>query len=886
MKADALRSAFLEFFKSKKHRIVESDSLVPKNDPTVLFTPAGMNQFKEQFLGHLSGFTRAATSQRCLRTDDLDKVGKTSGHHTFFEMLGNFSFGDYFKEEAVSWAWEFLTQKLSIPAQRLWVSVYQDDEEAYAIWRDRIKVPPEKICRLGDKDNFWPSEAKQKGPNGPCGPCSEIFYDFGENTGCGKAGCNPACSCGRFVEVWNLVFTQFNRKEGGVLEPLPRKNIDTGMGLERLAAVMQGKATNFETDLFVPLLDEIRAAAKTAAENRLAYAIADHCRAISFSIFDGILPSNEGRGYVVRKLIRKAVMDAASLGIQKPFLHTLVAILASVMRQPYPLFYERKEDIAQVILAEEKGYLKVLSSSDELLAEAFSFPAKAGTAKAGTAKAGTVQKPGAEETGRMAFHLYDTRGIPLELTRQWLQHHGLSFSQKAYDEAMQEQKNRSKAQSAMKGDVFASAEIKLKIAATKFVGYRCLESKSRICGILRAGEPVSRAAAGSEVEIVLDKTPFYAESGGQVGDSGTIVKGRSVFEVSATRKQGRFILHRGKMAKGSMRTGEAVSALVDGTRRLSVARNHTATHLLQSALRRVLGPHVKQQGSLVEAERLRFDFSHFKALTDEELRRVEELVNEAVLSATDLAVKEMTLQKAQKSGALAFFAEKYEGSVRVVSIGEVSRELCGGTHLDNTSLVGIFKIVREGSVASGVRRIEAVSGAAAYRLIQADQQVVSELAGMLNTSASRLVPEVEKRLGRIKDLEKQLLQQKSSAVRGSAEAFLQDAQKVGGVCLVTREVEGADMNALRSAADLLRQKASGSVIALGSREGERAFLVVAVTPDLCSRGFDASALVREIAAVIGGSGGGRTDFAQAGGSQPQRLAEAFGLLKEIVGKRQ
>nr|MBP7216493.1 alanine--tRNA ligase [Candidatus Omnitrophota bacterium] len=647
MKADLIRTKFLEFFAARKHRIVESDSLVPAGDPTVLFTPAGMNQFKREFMGYDSGFKRAATSQRCLRTDDLDKVGKTSAHHTFFEMLGNFSFGDYFKKEAIVYAWEFLTEVLKIDPRTLWVSVYKDDDEAFSIWRDVVHIASEKIVRLGDKDNFWPQEAKTKGPNGPCGPCSEIFFDLGKQVGCAKDDCTPACNCGRFIEIWNLVFTQFNRKDDGSLEPLPNKNIDTGMGLERITAVMQGVTNNFETDLFQPLIKEITLKSKLALDQsdvlkKNSYAIADHLRAIVFAIFDGVLPSNEERGYVIRKLIRKCVLHTRSLGVKQPLLYTLVPVLADIMKGAYPQLSAQREHIANIILSEEKNFIACLASSDKLCKEKF--------------KAGQDS----ETTGRLAFELHDTYGIPLELTKNWLDKQKLPFSQQSFDQALMAQKLRSKTHSVMKGDVFSDAHQTLDVKETVFLGYNACVTKAAIVKLLVQGKDVARINERDGLaQLVLNKSVFYPESGGQVGDTGLIEKGKSCFEVIDTKKIDKAIVHIGRVTKGSFKRKDIVIANVNQARRLSIARNHTATHLLQAALRTVLGDHVRQEGSLVAEEKLRFDFTHFKNIDEGQLNRIEALVNGFILDNQSLSVKETTLALAKKTKALAFFGEKY-----------------------------------------------------------------------------------------------------------------------------------------------------------------------------------------------------------------------------------
>jgi len=866
MQADILRDNFLDFFKSKKHKIVESDSLVPKDDPTVLFTPAGMNQFKRQFLGMTSDFSRAATAQRCLRTDDLEKVGETCGHHTFFEMLGNFSFGDYFKEEAIIWAWEFLTQKLEIKEERLWVSIYQDDDEADKIWKDKIKVPQDKIIKFGDKENFWPSEAKEKGPNGPCGPCSEIFFDQGSSIGCKRPQCNPSCSCGRFVEVWNLVFTQFNRKEGGVLEPLPKKNIDTGMGLERLAAVMQGVHNNFETDLFRPIIKEITDQIKddSSEHKESIYAIADHIRAIVFAIYDGVLPSNEARGYVIRKLIRKSILHLKTLGFKRPFLYKLVPVVSEIMKRPYPELDSRKENIAEIILAEEKNFVATLDSSSELFQKA------------------NFLNLGPIETAHKAFQLYDTYGIPLELTKDWLGKHSIKFSQEAFDKRMEEQKSRSKLESAMKGDVFSLKDIDLKVKETKFLGYKDYEAKAKVLKIIKDNSLIKKIVEADAAEIILDQTPFYPESGGQVGDKGELIKGKNIFEVLDTKKKDKVIIHIGRVKQGSFKSADMILARIDLQRRLSIARNHTATHLLQTALRKVLGAHVQQQGSLVAEDRLRFDFTHFKGISKDELDRIEEIVNSYIINNAVVGKKQMTLTEAKKKGALAFFGEKYEGNVRVVSVGDFSKELCGGTHLDFTGQIGVFKITQEGSVASGIRRIEAVTGSRAYKIIKAQENVIADVGAVLNVPEDKITLELQKRLARIKELERQLSAHRLDIIKDSLDTLIQNAEIIKDMKIITRVLEDLDMDLLRKTVDLIKQKTDNSIIALGSTYAGRALLVMGITSDLCQKEMDAARLILEPAKMIGGSGGGRKDFAQAGGNKPENFEKAFQELRNII----
>ncbi|MFC1674723.1 alanine--tRNA ligase [Candidatus Omnitrophota bacterium] len=871
MKADIIRDKFLEFFKSREHRIIESDSLVPTDDPTVLFTPAGMNQFKREFLGFDSGFKRAATSQRCLRTDDLEKVGLTTAHHTFFEMLGNFSFGDYFKEDAITWAWEFLTKEMKLEENSLWVSVYKDDDEAYAIWKDLIKVPKERIVKLGDKENFWPSEAKSKGPNGPCGPCSEIFFDLGEKIGCGSSNCTPACDCQRFVEVWNLVFTQFNRMETGLLEPLPQKNIDTGMGLERLAAVMQKVKSNFETDLFAPIIDEIMQAADPDRidEKKKIFAVADHIRAVAFAIYDGVLPSNEARGYVIRKLIRRSVLHLRRLGIEKPFLYKLVPVLSETMKRPYPELEARKENISGVVLAEEKTFIATLKASPRIFEERF---------------AGHKNKNDPEGAGRIAFQLYDTYGIPIELTKAWLDKKRIIFSVKVFEQELSRQRERSKLKSGMKGDVFDADKLRIGSEETQFSGYKDDSLKSKIIKIMQHGKQASRIDKGDQGMVVLEETVFYPESGGQVGDSGLIKNSKNLFEVADTRKAGKMIMHIGRVRQGSFKVNDPVEARIDSKRRLAIARNHTATHLLQAALRKVLGEHVRQQGSLVAEDRLRFDFTHFKDIRGEELDRIEEIVNEKISADQPLDDKKMSLAEAKKAGALAFFAEKYQQEVRVVSIEDFSSELCAGTHLKSTGEIQLFRILHEGSIASGIRRIEAATGSAAQKLIKDEEALIKEVSRELGVQRQDLAEELKSRLLKIKEIEKELSRRRLDLLKGSVDQILKESETIGGKKVVTKLIDNLDMNSLRKTVDMIKQKTDNTIIILGGRSGGKALLVIGVTEGLVKGGVDASSLIAGAAKIIGGSGGGRKDFAQAGGSSPENFAQALAELKNTISK--
>jgi alanyl-tRNA synthetase len=864
MKADTLRSKFLDFFKSKKHKIIASDSLVPADDPTVLFTPAGMNQFKKEFLGAGRPLKRAVTSQRCLRTDDLDKVGKTAGHHTFFEMLGNFSFGDYFKKEAIAWAWEFLIQVLKIDRRRIWASVYRDDDEAYDIWKNKIKIPVDKILRLGDKENFWPSEAKLKGPNGPCGPCSEIFFDLGNEVGCRRKDCNPACNCGRFVEVWNLVFTQFNRKEQGVLEALPRKNIDTGMGLERLAAVMQGVYSNFETDLFKPITREIKSAIKDQKliNNELIYAVADHIRATTFSIYDGVLPSNEGRGYIVRKLIRQSLNHLSNLGIKQAFLNRLVPVVVQTMQGPYPELRSQQEDIAEVILAEEKGFISILKSAPELRKRIL--------------KEVKEKKMSYEEA---AFVLHDTYGVPIMSTASALAVEGIKLDLNEINRLKNSQKERSKAASSMKGDVFGVNQLPVKIKKTSFLGYNKDKTQARVLAILKNNAEAGKINAGEQASIILDKTVFYPESGGQVADVGEIKKGKNIFQVEDTKRIDAAILHIGRLKSGIIRNGDSIKASIDLQRRLDIARNHTATHILQAVLRKVLGAHVKQKGSLVAPDYLRFDFTHFKALASDEISRIEELVNGHILDNDKTEIKVMPVEKAKELGALAFFEDKYQDKVKVMSVGNYSKELCGGTHLESTGQIGLFKILSESSIASGVRRIEAVTGRFAYKKVKEQQDLINDISGQMKVAEQDIPKRIEKLVKELKESQKKktgiTLEQLDIA------DLLKAAENISGITLLVKFIPNITEAALRSLVDLAKNKQSRCVTLLVTDKANKAILVMGATQDLPSRDFSANNLIKEVAKAMSGSGGGRADFARGAGDI-DKIEAGFNKLRELI----
>ena len=864
MTTNEIRTKFLNFFKSQGHSIIASDSLVPKDDPTVLFTTAGMQQFKPQFLGHTDGFTRAATCQKCLRTDDLDVVGKTDFHHTFFEMLGNFSFGDYFKKEAIHWAWEFLTGELKLPKEKLWVSVYQEDTEAYGIWANEIKIPKERIVKLGDKSNFWPSNARLNGPNGPCGPCSEIFFDYGVNPHCPKGqACDPDCSCGRFSEVWNLVFTQYNRKEGGILEPLPAKNIDTGMGLERLAAVVQGKKSNYETDNFAAILKVIKDAfaANGAKASESEYRIiADHMRAVTIGIVDGVMPSNEGRGYVMRKLIVDMSDLAIRSGIERSVIYTFVDIVIERLRGPYPELSGKANEIKGLIKRIEEACIKTRKEREIYISRDF--------VKEVQAKGG----PRPEKIGEIILLARGTHGLSLPSISTVAAASGVSDvvyeqGKKFFEIKMEEEKNRSRAGSKMTGDVFANQDFTLNLPKTEFLGYKETKADAQVLKILNDQGEVAQANQGQVVKIILNRTPFYAEAGGQVGDSGYLLFANGKARVTDTYKTNDIYIHSGVIEQGSLKTGDKVQAVIDEPRRRAIMRNHTATHLLQAALREVLGTHIKQQGSLVEEGRLRFDFTHPKGVSPQEIKKIEDRINEFIRRSDPVTTEVLTLEEAKKKGALAFFAEKYGQTVRVLSIGDYSREFCGGTHVSSIRDIEAVKIISEGSVAQGIRRVEAVTGKKdVEEFLKKKQQ---ELAIM--------------EMGeRKKQQEKENQNAYFEKLKSSVDEMIEAGENVKGANLIIRSLEDIDIALLRKLSDLLKQKVKSGVFILGAKGPEDASVILSVTDDLVARGIKANELMNQITPLMDGSGGGRPQLAQAGSKNPQKLDGALAKAKEIV----
>jgi alanyl-tRNA synthetase len=854
-----LRAAFLDFFKERGHAVVASSSLVPGNDPTLLFTNAGMVQFKDLFLGkEKRSYVRAATSQRCVRAggkhNDLENVGYTSRHHTFFEMLGNFSFGDYFKQDAIRFAWDFITGTLGIPPSKLWVTVFEEDDGAAEIWLKEIGVDPARLTRMGAKSNFW-----AMGDTGPCGPCTEIFYDHGPDVAGGPPG-SPDEDGDRYVEIWNLVFMQFDRSADGTMTPLPKPSVDTGMGLERVSAVMQGVHSNYDIDLFRAL---IAAAAKATGTSDLRSnslrVIADHVRAASFLIADGVQPSNEGRGYVLRRIMRRAIRHGFMLGQRQPFFHTLIAALEQQMGSAYPELTTQRTHIEKVILQEEERFAETLAQGMSLLDTAI----------------GTLRKS-KEIPGETVFRLYDTFGFPVDLTNDIARERGFAIDEPGFEAAMNAQRARARAASKFNVDLRGDMNVD---SQTSFVGYDGETGQGRIVALFRGKEPVAELRAGDDGQVVLDSTPFYAESGGQVGDAGELTTAAARFAVADTQKLGKAHLHVGKLEAGTLKVGEAVAAAVDGVRRQATRANHSATHLLHAALRQVLGSHVTQKGSLVAPDRLRFDFSHYSGVTPEELQRIEAIVNAEVRKNADAETNVMDFDAAVAAGAMALFGEKYEDKVRVLRLGEFSTELCGGTHVRRAGDIGLFKIVSEGGVAAGVRRIEAVTGQGAYEYVVQTDHTLRDVASLVRGSRDDVEDKVRQLLERARRMEKEITQLKEKLASGSGRDLAADALTIGnGIKLVAACVEGADAAALRTAVDQLKNKLGSAIIVLGSAAGDdKVTLIAGVTDDLTAR-VKAGEIVNHVARQVGGKGGGRADLAQAGGTQPGNLPAALESL--------
>jgi alanyl-tRNA synthetase len=868
------RRAFLEFFRERGHAVVPSSPLVPGNDPTLLFTNAGMVQFKDVFLGKdRRDYVRAVSSQRCVRAggkhNDLENVGYTARHLTFFEMLGNFSFGDYFKRDAIRFAWDFLTKTLKLEPERLWVTVYRDDDEAADIWLKEIGVPASRFTRMGEESNFW-----AMGDTGPCGPCSEVFYDHGPQVPGGPPG-SPDEDGDRYVEIWNLVFMQFDRAADGTLTPLPKPSVDTGMGLERTAAVLQGVHSIYDIDLFKNL---IRAAAELAHATDLGSSslrvLADHIRSCTFLIIDGVLPSNEGRGYVLRRIIRRAVRHGYKLGIEEPFFYKLVAVLEREMSSACPELTRGRELAERVLKQEEERFAETLANGMALLDGAI-------------AKLLQTRPPvhlGADPVipGETVFKLYDTYGFPADLTADIARERGLTIDQAGFDAAMEEQRRRSQEASKFGADMRGGTTVD---ARTAFQGYEGLESEGRVVALLKNGNPVDELRNGEEGEVVLDRTPFYAEAGGQVGDTGTLTSTGLRFLVQDTIRRGAAHSHIGRVAEGRFRGGDVVRAQVDGERRRAVALNHTATHLLHAALRQRLGTHVQQRGSLVAPDRLRFDFSHFQPVAATELTDIERLVNAEIRRNAPAETRLMGYESAVAAGAMALFGEKYDKDVRVLRIGDFSMELCGGTHVQRAGDIGLFKILSEGGVASGVRRIEAITGEAAIEYVEQNDTLLRDLAQLVRGSREDVRDKVQDALERIRQMEKEVRTLKDRLASGQGADLASGAVEIQGVKIVATRVEGADAGALRNAVDRLKDQLKSAVVVLASVEGpEKVVLVAGVTADQTAR-IKAGELAGAIAAKLGGRGGGRPDFAQAGGNNPAGLDAALASVPDLVRAR-
>lgn len=865
-----LRSAFLEFFRSNGHQVVDSSSLVPGNDPTLLFTNAGMNQFKDVFLGmDKRNYTRATTAQRCVRAggkhNDLDNVGYTARHHTFFEMLGNFSFGDYFKEEAIRFGWTFLTETLKLPKERLCVTIYQTDDEAFEIWNKKIGVAAENIIRIGDNkgaayasDNFW-----QMGDTGPCGPCSEIFYDHGDHIWGGRPG-SPEEDGDRFIEIWNIVFMQYNRQASGEMLPLPKPSVDTGMGIERIAAIMQGVHSNYEIDIFRTLIAK---AAEIIGVSDLTEkslrVIADHIRSCAFLIADGVMPSNEGRGYVLRRIIRRAVRHGNKLGATEAFFYKLVPSLIAVMGDAAKGLAETQAIVEKALKAEEEQFARTLERGLGILDVALN------------------ELKGDTLDGETVFKLYDTYGFPMDLTADVCRERNIIVDEAGFEVAMAEQRSRAQAAGNFGADYNAALKID---AETAFSGYTELAGQAKVTAIYQNGESVTAIKAGDEAVVVLNVTPFYAESGGQVGDKGQLVASGVEFTVNDTQKYGQATGHQGVLATRNLSVGQVVEAKVDKKLRHRTQLNHSVTHLLHAALRQVLGTHVSQKGSLVDPERLRFDFSHFEGVKAAELKEVEELVNTQIRRNHELKTAEMGIDEAKEKGAMALFGEKYDSQVRVVTMGDFSIELCGGTHVGRTGDIGLFKITSEAGIAAGVRRIEAVTGAAAMAYVAQQQAELEEAAALLKGDANSVVAKLKAQLDKMKQLEKEMAQLKDKLAAAASADLVGDAVVVNGVNVLIKKLDGVEASSLRGLQDELKQKLKSAIIVLGTAQEGKVNLIAGVSNDLIGK-VKAGELVAMVAAQVGGKGGGRPDMAQAGGSQPENLDAALAQVLPWITER-
>ena len=864
MKSAEIRQKFLQFFADRGHEIVPSSSLVPGNDPTLLFTNAGMVQFKDAFLGdEVRSVNRATSSQRCVRAggkhNDLENVGYTARHHTFFEMLGNFSFGDYFKREAIKYAWEFLTVELGLPAEKLWVTVYQDDDEAAALWLDEMKIDPTRFSRLGEKDNFW-----AMGDTGPCGPCSEIFFDHGEDVPGGPPG-SPDEDGDRYIEIWNLVFMQYERKADGTLTPLPKPSVDTGAGLERVAAVLQNVHSNYEIDLFQSLLADIGVI--TGVEdltNNSLRVIADHIRSCSFLIVDGVLPSNEGRGYVLRRIIRRAVRHGYQLGVKEVFFYKIVAGLVKVMGEAYPELKAKQSSVEKALRDEEQQFARTLENGMAILEKAI------------------ANLNGDTLAGETVFKLYDTYGFPVDLTADVARESGITLDMEGFEAAMQVQR----AQARAAGNFSAVDKLELDgVEVTDFRGYEALEASGDVSAIYVNGKPQDSLKAGEAATLVLTSSPFYGESGGQIGDSGTLFAEGVEFRVDDTQKQNDVLLHIGELVIGSLKVGDALAGQVEASARKAITLNHSATHLMHAALRNTLGEHVTQKGSLVDATRLRFDFSHSAPVTADELAKIEAAVNAEILANTQVAKEVMALEAAQQRGAMALFGEKYGDEVRVVSMGgKFSVEFCGGTHVERTGDIGLFKILSESGISAGVRRIEAVTGQGALALVAREEQTLKQLCELVKANQDDLLERVKQMNATNKALEKELDQLKAKMASSAGSDLAASAKEVGGIKLLACAVDDFDPKALRETVDQLKNKLGTAVVLLISTAGGKVSIVAGVSKDLTDR-IKAGELANMVATQVGGKGGGRPDMAMAGGSDVEAVPAAVASVEEWVANK-
>ena len=871
LESHEIRTLFLEFFEEKGHLIGKSFPLVPKNDKSLLLINAGMAPLKPYFLGtQVPPSKRMTNCQKCIRTGDIENVGKTARHGTFFEMLGNFSFGDYFKREAIEWAWEFITERLEINKDDLWVSVYLDDDETYDIWNKEIGVDESKLVRLGKEDNFWELEV------GPSGPCTEIHIDRGEKFGCGSEGCKPGCDCDRFLEVWNLVFSEFNKDQNGNYTPLASKNIDTGMGLERITSVLQDTDNIFEIDTMKAIIAEVEKITgksyKSEENTGMSFrVITDHIRAMTFLISDGVIPSNEGRGYILRRLIRRAARHGKLLGVEKLFLNELSLKVIESWGDAYPELVENQELIKRVIKSEEEKFEETIDQGIVILNDYIDEIKKSGK---------TVLD------GEHAFKLYDTYGFPLDLTKEILEEEHLDVDEDSFNEEMEKQRNRARKareDSDMHSwDPETTVEID-KDLVTEFQGYDRLSLETKVTAIIIEGKSVELLEEGQEAIVLLEKTPFYAEGGGQVGDTGEIFNDKATLKVMDTKKgeEGQF-LHIVKLVEGSLSVNSEVSATVDSLNRLSIARNHSVTHLLHQALKDIVGSHVNQAGSLVLGDKMRFDFTHFEGVTKEELDQIEDIVNSKILEGLNVEVVETTIEDARAQGAQALFDEKYGDTVRLVKIGDYSKELCGGTHVDSSSQIGLFKILSESGIAAGVRRIEAVTGIEAYNYVKNMESTIDEISGVLKSSKKDMVNKIQSTLDDNKTLEKEIEKLKSNLTLSKLDDIIDGISNIDGIDVIYKKLDNLDGNSLRELGDSIKDKLGSVLVVLGSSKDNKVSLIAMATKDLVSKGIHAGNIIKEIAKVTGGGGGGRPDMAQAGGKDASKIEQALNMVPEII----